>query len=293
MISAINHARLPRRRALFRQRFKKAALLGCLFVLLGCTGQARVRALDYGEVVSLLSNNVPETVIINMASNQGGIGLSERQADDLRGLGASESLIAALKTRPNPVIVSDSPPAVASSGTISNMSAEGSPIFPADITIMGAHPALCEKEGWLSVTNRDWEPYYLQINIKDKRMFLSKHPNGGVEIDSGENVVLNIRKEGYKLYGDSGEKLEVKIRENLTTTLSLEPFGMFGNSGLRGVATDRGKVRSEILFEPYYPRPQTIIVEPVPAPVIVAPPPPARYYYYGPRYYGPRHPYWW
>ena len=165
--------------------------------------------------------------------------------------------------------------------------------MPLSVTMSSAYPALYEKQGWLSISNRDWQPYFLIVNESDEKMYLSRNNNGGTVINPGENVVLNIRRNGYKLYGDTGEKLEVKIRENLTTTLSLEPFGVFGNSGLTGVATDRGKIKSQVLFAPYVPvqrvivEPAPVVIAPPPPAVIVAPPPPTVRYYYGPsrRYY--------
>ncbi len=261
----------------------------CLLVAAVC---GRASALDVLDVQNMLVNEVPEAVIINMASSQGGLTLSEIDANALRSSGASENLISALGVaKPEPVVItSGNTPTTTTTVVASSPAtpADGSPIFPASVVMSGSYPPLYAKEGWLSVSNRDWQPYFLLVDVQKKRMFLSRNPNGGVQIDSGQNVVLNIRKEGYKLYGDSGEKLTVKIRENLTTTLALEPFGVFGNSGLTGVATDKDKVRSEVLFYPFVPQPQTVIIE-RPAPVIVEPAPvyvvPGPRYYYGPRYH--------
>ncbi len=185
---------------------------------------------------------------------------------------------------PSVTVVQSAPaPTVVSSGT-----AEGSPIVPAEVAMSSAYPALYHKEGWLSVYNRDWTTYYLSINVDKEKMFLSKVPNGGMAIDSGQNVIVNIRKHDYKLYGDSGKDLKVNVREGETTTLSLNPFGVFGNSGLTGVATDRDKVRSEVLFYAYSPAPTVIVEQP---PVVVQPPvvieQPPVYVVPGPRYYRP------
>lgn len=267
-----------------------AVFLGVGLLVAGICGRAA--AMDVLDVQNMLVNQVPEAVIINMASSQGGLTLSEIDANALRSSGASENLISALGVaKAEPVVItsggtSTTTPTVVTSSA--STPAAGSPIFPASVVTSGAYPALYAKEGWLSVSNRDWQPYFLLVDVQKKRMFLSRNPNGGVQIDSGQNVVLNIRKEGYKLYGDSGEKLTVKIRENMTTTLALEPFGVFGNSGLTGVATDKDKTRSEVLFYPFVPQPQTVIIE-RPAPVIVEPAPvyvvPGPRYYYGPRYH--------
>lgn len=269
---------------------KRMGLILCVGLLAaGVCGRAS--ALDVLDVQNMIVNGVPEAVIINMASSQGGLTMSEVDANALRSAGASENLITSLGVvKAEPVIVTTTttaaPPVVVTSSAASP--ADGSAMFPASVVMSGSYPALYAKEGWLSVSNRDWQPYFLLIDVQKKRMFLSRNPNGGVQIDSGQNVVLNVRKEGYKLYGDSGEKLTVKIRENLTTTLALEPFGVFGNSGLTGVATDQGKTKSEVLFYPFVPRPQTVIIE-RPAPVIVEPAPvyvvPGPRYYYGPRYH--------
>lgn len=271
---------------------KRMGLILCVGLLAaGVCGRAA--ALDVLDVQNMLVNEVPEAVIINMAASQGGLNMSEVDANALRSSGASENLITALGVaKAEPVVITNTTTTTAAPATVVTSSpaspADGSPMFPASVVVSGAYPALYAKEGWLSVSNRDWQPYFLLIDVQKKRMFLSRNPNGGVQIDSGQNVVLNIRKEGYKLYGDSGEKLTVKIRENLTTTLALEPFGVFGNSGLTGVATDQGKTKSEVLFYPFVPQPQTVIIERPPsviverAPVYVVP---------GPRYYGPRYHY--
>lgn len=193
---------------------------------------------------------------------------------------------APVQTQPAPVAVQPAPTVT------STVTADGSPIFPTDVAVNGAYPALYHKEGWLSIFNRDWTTYYLNIDVDREKMFLSKIPNGGMAIDSGQNIVLNIRKHDYKLYGDSGNDLKVNVREGETTTLSLNPFGVFGNSGLTGVATDRDKVRSEVLFNAYVPAP-TVVYEQPPTVVVEQPPvyvvPPPRPYYYRPYYGGSRY----
>ncbi|MDR1613155.1 MAG: hypothetical protein LBT97_10310, partial [Planctomycetota bacterium] len=110
-----------------------------------------------------------------------------------------------------------------------------------------------------------------------------------------------VRREGYKLYGDNGNKLEVKIREGETTTLSLEPFGVAGNSGLNAIAVNRDKVRSETLFDGYVPAPVVVapaprvIYRPAPPPVIIHEPRPGfnfGFYYDGGRGGRRRHHRW-
>lgn len=187
-------------------------------------------------------------------------------------------------------VVQAAPPAVvqAAPQVTSVVSADGTPIVPVEITTTSAFPPRFDKEGWVSIFNRDWTTYYLAIDVNKERMFLSKFPNGGMAIESGQNVVINLRKHDYKLYGDTGEDLKVKVREGETTTLSLNPFGVFGNSGLTGVATDRERTRSEILFSGYVAAPPMVVVEQPSVvverpPVVVVPPPRP---YYRPYYYG-------
>lgn len=274
--------------------------------------QGRAAALDVDEVQTLVRNNVAEEVIINMVRSDGTIYITHEQANELRAIGASENLVQAMRpTATTWTDVSDSPrPAISSPPTIitdaapiqggapvivdaqpatvigSGMPADGSPISPVAITSSTPYPPRYDKEGWVSVSNHDWQPYYLSVNPGNKRMFLSKFPNGGMEIPSGGAVVMNLRKETYKLYGDTGEDLKVKVRENETTSVSLNPFGVFGNSGLTGVSVDRDKSRSEVLFGNYVPPPAVVIQE---APVVVVPPPPPPVYYHRPHYYR-RHP---
>lgn len=144
-------------------------------------------------------------------------------------------------------------------------------VAPAPITQQSPFPSRGPKEGWLTVDNHDWQPYYLSINPSSKRMSISKNPNGGFLINSGQSVTVAVIKHGYKLNGDTGMNLEVKIREGEATKLDLNPFGPQGNTGLLGVATARDKVRSEVLFANYAPPP--VVVTPAPAPVVVTPAP--------------------
>ncbi len=283
-------------------------------------------ALDVADVQNLIRNNVSEEVIINMVKSDGTIYITPEQADVLRSMGASENLVQVMRPTPTTVpsgaayyspsgsdleddeesgtpVVTGSPsasipvasapsasaPVIAESG--SAMPSGGSPITPVAIVSSSAYPARYDKEGWVSISNHDWVPYYLNIDLGDKRMFLSKVPNGGVQIGSGQNMILNIRKEGYKMYGDSGNDLRVKVRENETTYVSLNPFGVFGNSGLTGVSTDRDNVRSEVLFNNYTPAPTVVVQEPSvivqQPPVIVVPGPRPPVYYRSYPYYRP------
>lgn len=289
-----------------------AALLAVVFL----SGIAA--ALDVNDVRNLIKNKVPEDAIINMVKNEGTIYITPEEAKEFRSLGASDKLITALRPTPTslstPTVVTSLPStssisaaaptsaavsesvAVTPAATVSGH-ADGTPIFPVAITMTAAFPQRYDKEGWLSIFNRDWVPYYFNIDQGAKRIFVSRVPNGGIVVQSGENLPVNLRKEEYKLYGDSGRELKIKIRENESTSLSLNPFGVFGNSGLTGVATDRERTRSAVLFDAYVPTPPTVIIESPPPAVYVEPAPPVyvvpgprpyyRPYHYGPGYYGP------
>lgn len=166
----------------------------------------------------------------------------------------------------------------------------------------GSPPPLGRKQGWLTITNRDWNPYTLVVNNKDKIfLYRAGDGRGGMLIPSGTTVTIALEKDTYDMYGSSSEKLKVRIREGRTTTLSLEPFGYVGSTGLRGVVNDGERVRNEVLFDAYAavivePAPPTTVIvnrPPPPPPVIInrppvvvhRPPPPGR----PPHYYRPGH----
>lgn len=242
-------------------------------------------ALDANDVMQLLQNRVGEEIILNMVRSDGTIYITPEEAANLRAMGASETLIAAMRpwettaapsslATPRVTVTGPGTASASSSAPMGVVVADGSPVMPATVVGSGAFPSRFDKEGWLSISNHDWQPYFINIVPGDERIFISRHPNGGMVVNSGENVVVNLRKNTYKTYGDSGNKLEVRVREGETTTLDLNPFGVVGNSGLTGVARDRQRVRSETLFNNYAP-PPTVIVQPAPPPaVIVRPAPP-------------------
>lgn len=130
-------------------------------------------------------------------------------------------------------------------------------------------PPLGRRQGWLTVSNRDWIP--LSLRIEGDRMFLHRGGGGfgGVIIGSGSSVTIALDRNTYDLFGSSPERLRVRIREGRTTTLSLEPFGFVGNTGLQGVVNDGDRVRTGVLFGGG----GNTVVIPQP-PVVVAPPPP-------------------
>jgi hypothetical protein len=126
-------------------------------------------------------------------------------------------------------------------------------------------PSLGRKQGWLTVSNRDWNPYILTINGDD--LFLRRDGGGGVVIPSGATVTIALGKDTYDLHGEGGE-LKVRIRESRTTILSLEPFGYVGSTGLTGVVNDGDRVSKATLFNSFSP---PVVIHP-PPPIIVRPP---------------------
>lgn len=245
-----------------------------------------VQALDFNDIVALKENRVADAVIMNMIRDSGGVALTGQQEAHLRGLGVSEALLAEVgASRPVPV----QPPVQIVESAPSVTVVE--PPSPIQVTEMAPLPARYAKEGWVSVSNSGWESYYLMVDQSAKRMFLSQVPNGGVEIMPGQNIALNVRKETYKLYGNNGRKLSVKVRENEVTRVTLTPFGTPGGGTLTASAQDRERVRSEIVFGMIMAAPApAVIVEPAP-PVFIHPAPVYVPYrrYHGPSYgYGYR-----
>lgn len=133
-------------------------------------------------------------------------------------------------------------------------------------------PPLGRRQGWLTVSNRDWQNYTLVVDRKDKIfIYRGGQGYGGVVIPSGATITIALEKETYDLYGNNSDKLKVKVREGRTTTLSLEPFGYVGNTGLMGVVNDGDKVRNEVLFDNYAP---PVVIQPPPTIIVNRPPPP-------------------
>jgi hypothetical protein len=148
----------------------------------------------------------------------------------------------------------------------------------APITTSYAPPPLGRKQGWLTITNRDWKPYTVIITREGRMSLNDGVIAGGTVVRSGASLTMAVEKDTWQLLGPSGEKLECKVREGRTSTISLEPFGMAGSSGLRGVSNDGDRVRTEVLINGYVPPPAPIIVQRPPVvvtrpPVIVHQPP--------------------
>ncbi len=146
-------------------------------------------------------------------------------------------------------------------------------------------PPIVRNQGWLSVSNRDWQPYTVVIEKKGRASLYQGSQNYPgmqcVTIPSGSTMILALEKDTWEFRGNTDTKLKVKVREGRTSTLSLEPYGPAGNSGLRGITNDGDKVRNEILFQSYYEPPvivrqPTVVVHrppPPPPPIIVQRPP--------------------
>ncbi|MCD7897182.1 MAG: hypothetical protein LUG50_11005 [Planctomycetaceae bacterium] len=154
-----------------------------------------------------------------------------------------------------------------------------------------APPSLGRKEGWLTISNRDWQDY--TVRVEKERVFVT--PGGGyrqygytggygeVTVPSGSTVTLAVEKDTYKVYGTNGEKVNAKVREGRTTTISLEPIGYVGQTGLQAVVNDGDGVRNEMIIDGYQApviieQPPTVVVErprpvPAPPPVIINRPP--------------------
>lgn len=78
-----------------RGAFAAAAVIACLALF----GGTEARALDYNDVKNLLVNQVPEQTIVNMLRQSGTMTITESQAAELRSMGATESLLAAMPRR--------------------------------------------------------------------------------------------------------------------------------------------------------------------------------------------------
>lgn len=134
-------------------------------------------------------------------------------------------------------------------------------------------PAIRGKQGWLSVSNRDWQPYTVVIEKKGRAsLYRGGQSYPGMQcfiIPSGATTTLALEKDTWEFRGNNNDELDVKVREGRTSTLSLEPFGPMGRTGLRGVSNDGDKVRTRVLFDNYYAPP--VVVSP---PTVIVPPPP-------------------
>lgn len=67
-----------------------------------------VSALDFNDVKNLIGNQVSETVIQNMVRQDGSLAITEAQANELRTLGASETLVASIRRAPTSYVTEGS-----------------------------------------------------------------------------------------------------------------------------------------------------------------------------------------
>lgn len=83
-----------------RQTSMKGGVLfaALMTVALCLSAGTKAMALDFSDVKNLMQNHVSESVVINMVQQSGPIAVTPEQLDDLRLIGASETLIAALQT---------------------------------------------------------------------------------------------------------------------------------------------------------------------------------------------------
>lgn len=137
-----------------------------------------------------------------------------------------------------------------------------------------AAPSLGRRQGWLTIVNRDWKSYTVNIMQNGRMAITAGEVYGGTVVHSGQSVILAVEAETWEVYGSSGAMLKCKVREGGGSMISLEPYGYANNSGLRGVSNDGENVRSEILIHNYsqpvvIQRP-SVVVE---CPVVVAHPP--------------------
>jgi hypothetical protein len=137
-----------------------------------------------------------------------------------------------------------------------------------------APPRLGSKQGWLSISNRDWKDYTFVENKKGRATLYEGGINypGSIVIPSGSTITIALEKDTWDIMGNTNDRLKVKVREGRTSTVSLEPFGYKGNTGLRGISNDGDRVRDEILFNVYVQPP--VVIQPPPAIIIDRPPPP-------------------
>jgi hypothetical protein len=135
-----------------------------------------------------------------------------------------------------------------------------------------APPSLRRNQGWLTITNRDWKPYTVNITRKGRMSLTPGVIHGGTVIQSGNSVTMAMDEDTWEILGPSGQELGCRVREGRTSTISLEPFGAANASGLRGVSNDGLRVRNEILVPGYTPPPPPVVVQR--PPVIVHTPPP-------------------
>lgn len=134
-------------------------------------------------------------------------------------------------------------------------------------------PPMRRDMGMLSVTNRDWSDYTIIVRRGQDDMFIVRgRQRGGTVVPAGSTVAIPLPKENYKMVGESGKQVRIRINERETTAIVLTPFGRPGATGLRADVGNRGKMRSVVLFDE--PRGRIRVISEAPPTIIAAPPPP-------------------
>lgn len=78
-------------------RLRGGLVAATIAVFVFVLGAADAKALDYNDVRNLVSNKVSEQVILNMLQQSNPVAVTTDQANELRRMGASETLIAGLR----------------------------------------------------------------------------------------------------------------------------------------------------------------------------------------------------
>ncbi len=144
-----------------------------------------------------------------------------------------------------------------------NLIADAPPLAPALLIPGYEFPGLYAGEGWFSVSNHDYQPYFIGVDMDKREITLTTIPVGGFAIADGESFVINIKAGDYKLCYEGAEPIAAHIEENNATTLSLYPFGVWGNNGLLAVLSDTVTTYSQILSSPnFFPTTKPIIENP-------------------------------
>ncbi|MDR1745421.1 MAG: hypothetical protein LBS30_06685 [Planctomycetota bacterium] len=80
----------------------KAAKMILLSVCIAIAGMFSAAALDYNDVKNLIANQVPESVITSLVQQNPSFVITTDHVNELRGMGASETLIGSLLTASTP-----------------------------------------------------------------------------------------------------------------------------------------------------------------------------------------------
>lgn len=79
-----------------RMNFRRGTV-GLVVAAVVVMAASAASALDYNDIKNLIANNVSETVIANMVGQDASLAITPGQADELRSLGASETLVSSIR----------------------------------------------------------------------------------------------------------------------------------------------------------------------------------------------------